>query len=101
MHVVATDVQPSPTEYEPEFVQNILSRVDFTALRGVVDELNVSSRLPGPIPENADHGVLPEDQMRTVHFALSCIEVVSGTLTCPQCAQVYPIKDRIPNMVVA
>jgi len=27
-------------------------------------------------------------------------EIVSGTLTCPKCREVYPIEDGIPNMLL-
>ena len=26
-------------------------------------------------------------------------EVIQGTLTCGQCGEVYPIEDRIPNLL--
>lgn len=26
-------------------------------------------------------------------------EVIQGTLTCTQCGEVYPIEDRIPNLL--
>ncbi len=26
-------------------------------------------------------------------------EVITGTLKCPKCSQIYPIKDSIPNLL--
>lgn len=26
-------------------------------------------------------------------------EVIQGKLTCPKCSEVYPIEDRIPNLL--
>jgi uncharacterized protein YbaR (Trm112 family) len=26
-------------------------------------------------------------------------EVIQGSLTCPKCGEIYPIEDRIPNLL--
>eukprot|EP00759_Apiculatamorpha_spiralis_P059066 PhF_6_TR9667/c0_g1_i3/m.14887/K15448/TRM112, TRMT112; multifunctional methyltransferase subunit TRM112 len=93
-----SDVTTVECEYEPDFIQNMLNRIDYAALQTAVETTRIP--LPGPLPPSCDTGVLPPDQMQTLHCALNCIEIVNATLTCPACGQQYPVKERIPNMVV-
>ena len=92
------DVLKVDCDFEPEFIQNLLGRIDYPCLGMAVDQLRVA--LPSPLPSACESGVLPTEAMRSLHVALNCYEIVNGLLTCPACAQQYLIKDRIPNMVV-
>lgn len=53
--------------------------------------------LPESVPENYAEN---EDFLRCVHKALLEVEVVEGSLVCPETGREFPIRNGIPNMLV-
>lgn len=83
------------TEYNQEFLQRMLKKVDYDALKEAA--LVCGQQLPEKLPEQTTS--LPEDDLKTIHKALFDIEVITGTLVCPESGRKFPISDGIPNML--
>ena len=94
------EVEYVECDFDEAFIQNLLNRLDFKALRAAIEGLPIHMELPVSIPESCESEVLSSPEMEAVHKALNCYEILNGTMTCPECSQVYDINDRIPNMVV-
>ncbi|ORY98529.1 hypothetical protein BCR43DRAFT_454668 [Syncephalastrum racemosum] len=84
-------------EYSPEFLANILPKLDWDALNATALQLGISS-LPAQVPENA-----AEDEafLRTLHNVILETHLQQGVMICPNCNHEYKIKDGIPNMLLA
>lgn len=88
-------VEEINTEYNPAFLQKMLKKIDYDALK---DAAKVCGQeLPEQMPEvGAD---APEDDLKAIHKALFDTEVITGTLVCPETGRKFPISDGIPNML--
>lgn len=59
-------------------------------------QLNVESKLPAAVPDDYASN---EEFLQALHHVLMEIEIVAGTLVCPETAKRFPIKDGIPSML--
>jgi multifunctional methyltransferase subunit TRM112 len=59
-------------------------------------QLNVESSLPATVPEDY---ATDEAFLQALHHALMEIEIIDGTLVCPETSKRFPIKDGIPSML--
>jgi multifunctional methyltransferase subunit TRM112 len=58
--------------------------------------LDVESKLPATVPEDYASN---EEFLQALHHVLMEIEIVTGTLVCPETAKRFPIKTGIPSML--
>lgn len=54
-------------------------------------------QLPDSIPDGYEND---EEFLHQVHKALMEIDVIEGTLVCPETGREFPIHNGIPNMLV-
>eukprot|EP00967_Tisochrysis_lutea_P123562 scaffold205779_cov24-Tisochrysis_lutea.AAC.1 len=59
-------------------------------------QLNVDSKLPAALPEDY---ATNEEFLQALHHVLLEIEIVTGTLVCPETGKRFAIKDGIPSML--
>jgi len=86
-------------DYNPQFLINVLPRVDWPALVKTAVDLGNTS-LPQEKPEN----LTPENDdqvLRQLHSILLETDVSEGKMICRNCGHVYFIKESIPNMLLA
>lgn len=82
-------------EFNPEFITNILPRLEWHALADAARQVGDTS-LPPEQPEMMD-----DDLLRNLHHVLLEIHIVEGAMICPNCKHIYPILNGIPNMLLA
>ncbi|KIJ09316.1 hypothetical protein PAXINDRAFT_164387 [Paxillus involutus ATCC 200175] len=82
-------------EFNPDFVTNILPRLEWGALVDAAKQVGDTS-LPPEQPEMMD-----DDLLRQLHHVLMEIHVVEGAMICPNCKHSFPISNGIPNMLLA
>ncbi|KAG0167979.1 hypothetical protein DFQ30_005410 [Apophysomyces sp. BC1015] len=80
-------------DYNPDFLVNMLPKIEWEALTSTAVQLGIST-LPPQIPENATEN---EDFLKALHSVL----LEHGKMICANCQHVYNIKDGIPNMLLA
>lgn len=91
LKLVVTQSEEALSEFNNEFLQKMMPKIDYPVLRAAAHECG--QRLPESL-EN-----LAEDDLKLVHKALFDIEVITGTLICPESGKEFPIKEGIPNML--
>jgi multifunctional methyltransferase subunit TRM112 len=74
----------------------MLSKLDYPALKSAADDLSIVG-LPDTLPDNIFEN---EAALKSLHRLLMEVTVVDGELICPKCQRSYPIKNKIPNMVL-
>ncbi|KAI0076662.1 Trm112p-domain-containing protein [Panus rudis PR-1116 ss-1] len=82
-------------ESNPDFLKNIMPRLEWKALVGAARQLGDTS-LPEEMPE-----MLDDEFLKNLHHVLFEIHVEEGAMVCPNCQHVYPILNGIPNMLLA
>ncbi|KAI6144174.1 hypothetical protein BKA82DRAFT_4175071 [Pisolithus tinctorius] len=87
-------IELQEAEFNPEFVTNILPRLEWSALADAARQVEIlHCRL-----NTRDDG--RRDLLRNLHHVL--LEVYSHSRGCdgmPNCKHIYPISNGIPNMV--
>lgn len=94
--------QDESVEFNPEFLVNILERVEWPAILQVAADLGNTSLPPNkPVFENSNS--LTEDNMailRDLHVLLIQTSIVEGEMKCKNCGHTYYIKNSIPNLLL-
>lgn len=64
---------------------------------GIFPQVGCRSDLPVEVPEN-----IPTDTdfLQKLHHVLLEIDIVEGSLECPETGRLFPITDGIPNMLL-
>ncbi|KAL9657819.1 hypothetical protein ABK040_013157 [Willaertia magna] len=98
LKIEATEVENEEQEENKEFLLNMLPRLDYDGLKSAAKDLSIEG-LPETLPENISEN---EAALKSLHKLLLEIQIKTGELVCPneQCGRRYPIKERIPNMVL-
>lgn len=91
LKLVVSQSEEVTSEYNSDFLQKMMSKIDYSVLRAAAQECG--QKLPETLENPA------EDDLKLVHKALFDIEVISGTLICPESGKEFPIKEGIPNML--
>ncbi len=84
------------TEFNPDFVRNIIPKLDWGALVKASASLGVKT-LP---LEKPDDLLENESLLEALHAVLLDIHVNEGELVCNHCGRSYPINNGIPNMLL-
>ncbi|GMT24195.1 hypothetical protein PFISCL1PPCAC_15492 [Pristionchus fissidentatus] len=81
------------------FLKNVMVKIDYEVLYNVAESIGESELLPPPdAPVTVD--TLNDEQLNKLHRVLVCLDVIVGTLECPESGRVFPIRDGIPNLLV-
>lgn len=92
----ASTTEIRETDFNPEFLRRIFSKIEWKALREGAIALGIDD-----FPETAETGNLEDDKfLRKFHHALLEIHVEEGALICPETGRRFPISKGIPNMLL-
>jgi len=80
------------TDYNHEFLQKMLKKIDYKVLREAAHVCG--EQLPEDVPDANN-----QEDLQSIHRALFDIEIIQGTLECPESGRKFPISDGIPNML--
>ncbi|KAK2106654.1 hypothetical protein P7K49_016168 [Saguinus oedipus] len=84
-------------EFNPQFMEPMIPKVECAAFLEVADNLQLIQVPKGPVKGYKEN----EDFLRTMHHLLLEVEVVEGTLQCPESGRMFPINCRVPNMLLS
>ncbi|XP_069501248.1 multifunctional methyltransferase subunit TRM112-like protein [Ambystoma mexicanum] len=93
----ATEVKVNTVDFNQEFVARMIPKLEWGALVEVADSLGHLSDLPRELISDFESN---EDFLRKVHHVLMEVEVIEGTLKCPESGREFPITKGIPNMLL-
>ncbi|XP_041094050.1 multifunctional methyltransferase subunit TRM112-like protein [Polyodon spathula] len=91
--IQATEVKLNDVDFNAEFVARMIPKMEWSALVGAADSVSVLSTLPSDYENN-------EDFLRKVHHVLLEVEVLEGTLKCPESGREFPVSKGVPNMLL-
>ncbi|TNM99192.1 multifunctional methyltransferase subunit TRM112-like protein [Takifugu flavidus] len=95
--IKATEVKVNEVEFNPEFVVKMIPKLEWSALVQAAEELGQKQDLPEQLV--ADYGK-DEAFLKKVHRILLEVEVMEGSLKCPESGREFPITRGIPNMLL-
>ncbi|KAI9729608.1 MAG: hypothetical protein M1834_006804 [Cirrosporium novae-zelandiae] len=98
LHFQDAELEQTELEFSPDFIRNVLPRVDWDALRVTANELGFTT-LPSTKPEGP---ALEENEpmMKDLHKLLLETQVMEGKLVCGNCGHEYKIKEGIANFLL-
>ncbi|KAI4103698.1 MAG: hypothetical protein L6R37_003704 [Teloschistes peruensis] len=99
LHFQDVEVERRETTYNPTFLQNILPRLDWSAITTTAAELGFTD-LPATKPEGPCETEEEQKTMRDLHTLLLETEVMEGKMVCGNCGHEYKIKEGIANFLL-
>ncbi|OQD82781.1 hypothetical protein PENANT_c020G03322 [Penicillium antarcticum] len=97
LHFHDAELEQQEQEFQPEFIRNIVPRIDWDALRTTSNELGFPS-----LPESKPEGEALDDEqiLKDLHRLLLETQVSEGKLVCGNCGHEYMIKEGIANFLL-
>ncbi|KAK2741479.1 hypothetical protein FQN57_005612 [Myotisia sp. PD_48] len=97
LHVRNAELEQEDLEFQPEFIRNILPRIEWDALKISANELG----FPAISDSKPEGDQLNDEQLlRELHKFLLETHVIEGQLVCGNCEHEYRIKDGIANFLL-
>uniref|UniRef100_A0A6T8A7H2 Multifunctional methyltransferase subunit TRM112-like protein n=1 Tax=Prymnesium polylepis TaxID=72548 RepID=A0A6T8A7H2_9EUKA len=84
------------TEFNADFIARMIEKLDYAALVQTVASLNMPDALPAQVP---DKFAEDEEFLKALHHVLLEVEIMEGSLVCPETSRKFPIKEGIPSML--
>jgi len=84
-------------EFNAEMVTRLLPKIDWAVLRTAAESAGHPVDLPEQPVQDYEND---EEFLRKAHHALFQIDIINGTLECPESGRKFPITDGIPNMLL-
>ncbi|EPS27545.1 Multifunctional methyltransferase subunit trm112 [Penicillium oxalicum] len=97
LHFHDAELEQLEVDLQPEFIRNILPRIDWESLRITATELGFPA-LPETKPEG--DALNDEQTLKDLHRLLLETSVVEGKLVCGNCGHQYVIKEGIANFLL-
>lgn len=97
LRLQATEVRINNVEFNPDFVARMIPKVEWEVLLEAADHLRLIEVPKGPIQGYEQD----ETFLRKMHHVLLEVEVLEGTLQCPESGRMFPISRGIPNMLLS
>lgn len=97
LRLQATEVRVKSVEFNRDFVTRLIPKVEWEVLLEAADHLQLVEVPKGPV-EGYEQD---ETFLRKMHHVLLEVEVLEGTLQCPESGRMFPISHGIPNMLLS
>ncbi|BDD63204.1 hypothetical protein MAP00_008132 [Monascus purpureus] len=97
LHFCDAELVQQDLDFQPDFIRNVLSRVDWDSLRVSASELGFP-KIPDTKPEG--NALNDEQVLRDLHRLLLETQVMEGKLICGNCGHEYMIKEGIANFLL-
>ncbi|XP_059693418.1 multifunctional methyltransferase subunit TRM112-like protein [Haemorhous mexicanus] len=92
LRIEAAEVRVRPVPFNAAFVSRLVPRLRWDALREAAESVP-----PEPTPGyEAD-----EEFLRRLHHVLLEVEVLEGSLQCPDSGRRFPISRGVPNLLLS
>ncbi|KAI4750889.1 hypothetical protein E4T52_16550 [Aureobasidium sp. EXF-3400] len=103
LHPRDADLERVDQELNPEFLINVLPRLDWKAIKSLSEELGLPT-LPDSAPEESDlldaETKQPTQTLQDLHALLVETSVSDGKLVCGHCGHEYAVKEGIANFLL-
>ncbi|XP_057610229.1 multifunctional methyltransferase subunit TRM112-like protein [Chionomys nivalis] len=96
LRLQATEARINPVEFNPDFVVQMIPKVEWVTLVQAANTLNLTE-----VPKEPTEGYQQDETfLRKMHHVLLEVDVLEGTLQCPESGRLFPISRVIPNMLL-
>ena len=95
LKIIAEAVEVHDSPCNREFITELLSSLNWAALRSAALELGIDT-LPEALTDECAQETAFID---AVHHILMDVHVIEGQLICPESGQVFPVANGIANML--
>ncbi|XP_024139345.1 multifunctional methyltransferase subunit TRM112-like protein [Oryzias melastigma] len=95
--IKATEVKVNQLDFNPQFVSRMIPKLEWGALVQAAGDLGYRQDLPGELVVDYEQN---EEFLKKVHRVLLEVEVMEGSLKCPESGREFPITKGIPNMLL-
>nr|XP_058918439.1 multifunctional methyltransferase subunit TRM112-like protein [Kogia breviceps] len=92
-----TEVHINTVESNPDFMVDMIPKVEWAVLLGASDTLHLFKVPKKPIQGHERR----ENFLRNIHHVLLEVDVLEGTLQCPESGILFPISCGIPKMLLS
>ena len=96
MGIAARETKVVASEFNPNHIKSMLSRIEYEALVSSANSVGLST-LP---PSYSESDLEDEMFLRAVHDVIMDFHVEEGDLVCPKCERKFPVSMGIPNMLL-
>ncbi|GAB7349492.1 hypothetical protein MBLNU459_g0203t1 [Dothideomycetes sp. NU459] len=101
LHPKDAELESVELDPNPEFLRNILPRLDWEVLRGMSQELGLPALPPtAPDADELADGSGASQTLKDLHALLMETTIANGKLVCGNCGHEYPIKEGIANFLL-
>ena len=118
LHPQSATLSATEVDYTPEFILNILPRVNYDALVVITDSLSLGALLPERsvfegLVERLTSGTQEangqgegegqegeEEVLKKLHRLLLETNIMEGNLVCGNCGFEYPVKEGVGNFLL-
>jgi len=97
LKIEASEVREHQIDFNPDVVAKIIPKVEWPALHEAAESLGKSADLPSEVAPEFESN---EDFLKKAHHVLLEVEVLEGSLICPETGRKFPISNGIPNMLL-
>ncbi len=87
----------SEVEFDRDFLARIIPKLNWLAIVRAARQLGVGDGLPFKVVDDFEND---EAFLKKAHHVILEVEVITGSLECPETGRKFPIVDGIPNMLV-
>ncbi|KAG7276947.1 hypothetical protein CRUP_010267 [Coryphaenoides rupestris] len=95
--IKATEVKVNEVEFNSQFVCRMIPKLEWSALVQAAEGLGHLEDLPAELESDYQNN---EEFLKKVHKVLLEVEVVEGSLQCPESGREFPISRGVPNMLL-
>uniref|UniRef100_A0A182Y2M5 Uncharacterized protein n=1 Tax=Anopheles stephensi TaxID=30069 RepID=A0A182Y2M5_ANOST len=82
-------------DFNSEFITRMLPRLEWSAICAAA--ANIGSDIPSTMPTDILNDM---ETLQKLHHILLEVDVVEGTLECPETGRIFPINKGVPNMLL-
>ncbi|KAE8348411.1 hypothetical protein BDV28DRAFT_143540 [Aspergillus coremiiformis] len=97
LHFRDAELELQELEFQPEFICNIVPRINWDSFQAMANELGFPKILDKK-PESDD--LKDEKILRELHRLLLETQIIEGRLICGNCGHEYLIKEGIANFLL-
>ena len=96
LEIIVSDFEIDESESDIDFIKHILPTLDWNGVVLAAKSINFT------VPEVYDSSLAEdEDFLKLLYNLLIDVHVVTGTLKCTETGKIFPIENRIPNLMYA
>ncbi|VDL63717.1 unnamed protein product [Hymenolepis diminuta] len=97
--IKASKVEVTPMDFDSSQTARFIPKVEWGVLKSALEQIGSDhvGQLPDSVPDGYENN---EEFLKLAHKALMEVDVVEGSLVCPETGREFPIHNGIPNMLV-